>query len=403
VFLNKNDRSGLDAEAMNPGNILCALCDPSWLKNLRLDPLWPNFMGCFWLQLALFLALAVSGGLRAEIVPLGVVFKGELTPLELTYVNKGKTAVHIAQVSPSCDCIEVLQAPGNVPAGADVKLSLVHHAENTGTVEVMIQLLGDKPSEVIKTYTVAGFVADRSWILSPREAQGKGLVLIDTRDPGPFSKLHGVHAINIPAFALKTRTYWHESKLVLMDDGVSPVDLLAEAASLRQQGFAQVFVLSGGLPAWIRAGGRVEGSTQSVLEVARIFAADFARASRAGKWQVVEIGDALTPVPETANVIKLSATDNIERALVSLSRNSAPGMPPNILIIASNNASHAKIEAHLGSAGHLPVFYLNDGMKALAFFHNEQARAASNTGLVFKSAAARGVPIIAGGCSSCGH
>jgi len=372
---------------------LCDLCDPSWL----------NFIGCFWLRLAVFLALAVSGGLRAEIVPLGVVFKGELTPLELTYANKGKAAVHIVQIDPSCDCIEVPPAPIGVPAGATIKIPLVHHAENTGTVEVTIQLLGAKSSEVIKTYTVAGFVAEPSWLLSPREAQAKGLTLIDTRDLAQFSKLHSMHAINIPAFALKTRTDLRGSKLVLVDDGASPVDLLAEADSLRQMGFTQVFVLSGGLPAWIRAGGRVEGSTQSVLGVARISAADFARASRAGKWQVVEIGEALTPLPETTNVIKLSATDDIGSALVSLSKNFAQGMPPNILIIAPSNASQAKIEAHLGPAGHLPVFYLNDGMKALAFFHNEQAGAASNTGRLFKVASARSVPIVAGGCSSCGH
>jgi len=356
-----------------------------------------------WLRLSLFLAFAVSGGLRAEIVPLGVVFKGEQTPLELTYTNKGKTAVHITQIDPSCDCIEVSSAPGEVPAGATINIPLVHHAENTGTVEVTISLLGAKPSEVVKTYTVAGFVAEPSWLLSPREAQGKGLTLIDTRDLGQFSKLHMVHAINIPAFALKTRTDLRGSKLVLVDDGVSPVDLLAEASTLRQQGFTQVFVLSGGLAAWIRTGGRVEGSTQSVLGVARISAADFARASRAGKWEVVEIGEALTPLPETANVIKLSATDDIGRVLVSLSKNFAQGMSPNILLIAPSNASHAKIEAQLGPAGHLPVFYLNDGMKALAFFHHEQVESASNTGRLFKSAVARGVPIIAGGCSSCGH
>jgi rhodanese-related sulfurtransferase len=359
-------------------------------------------MGCFWLRLCLFLALAVSGNLQAGIVPLGVVFKGELTPLELTYANQGKTTVHIAQIDPSCDCIEVSPAPGDVPAGATITIPLVHHAENTGTVEVTVRLLGDKPSEVIKTYTVAGFVAEPSWFLSPREAQGKGLTLIDTRNLAQFSKLHMVHAINIPAFALKTRTDLRGNKLVLVDDGASPVDLLAEAASLRQQGFTQVFVLSGGLPAWIRAGGRVEGSTHSVLEVARISAADFARASRAGRWQVIEIGEALTPLPETTNVSKLSATDDIASALVSLARNSAQGMPPNILIIAPNNVSHAKIEAHLGPAGRLPVFYLNDGMKALAFFHNEQAGVASNTGRLFKVASARSVPIVAGGCSSCG-
>lgn len=346
--------------------------------------------------------LTVSCCLQAETVPLGVVFKGERTLLELQYTNKGKAPVHITQVSPSCDCIEVLQMPGEVRAGETIRIPLAHHASNVGTVAVTVRLEGDPASAVIETDVIAGVVADRSWLLSPREAQGRGLVLVDARNQEPFDRLHATGAINIPAFALKTRNDLRASKLVLMDDGVSPVDLLAEVATLRSQGFSQVFALNGGLPAWIRQGGRVEGATKSVLAVARISAADFARASRTGKWQVVEIGDASTSLAETVDVIKLGETDDIGRSLASLLKESAQRMPPNILIIAPNNGRHAGIEAHLGKAGQLPVFYLNDGAKALAFFHNEQIEAARNSGQLFRTRQAQGSPVIAGGCGSCG-
>jgi rhodanese-related sulfurtransferase len=352
--------------------------------------------------IAVFFAFAATGSLYAETVPLGVVFKGGRTSIELTYANNGKTAVHIGQVSPSCDCIEVSLAPEDVPAGTTIKIPLVHHAENTGTVEVTVRLQGDKPSEIIKTYTVAGFVADSSWLLSPRQAQGKGLMLIDTRSPDQFSKLRISHAINIPAFSLKTRTDLRGSKLVLVDDGVSPVDLLAAAAGLRQQGFAQVFVLKGGLPAWIREGGEVEGLIHSALAVARISAADFALAGRAGKWQVVEVGNISTPLLKSDGTIKLDDVNAIERTLVALPRDPIRALPPNILIITAQNNIQARIEAHLGSARHLPVFYLMGGVEAVKAFHDEQTGIALNSGMLFQIKPSPHSPVIAGGCSSCG-
>jgi len=323
---------------------------------------------------------------QARTVPLGVVFKGDDTIFYLPYVNRGQASVHIAHATTYCDCLEMLQAPGDVAAGETKEIPLVHHAANVGTIEVTIQLTGEDASTVIATDTVTGFVADRSWLLSPREVQqDQSVALIDTRSPDEFGRLHIAHATNIPTFALKTKTNLRLGKLVLVDDGVSSVELLAEVAVLRQQGFAQVFALSGGLPAWMRAGGRVEGSG-SVLDVARISAANFVRASRAGKWRVVEV----------------SETDAIERSLVALAADAAGGMPPHILIVAPTNASHAAIEAHLGQAGRLPVFYLTDGAPALALFHDQQIAAARNSVQLFTTKAANNAPVIAGGCSSCG-
>ncbi len=340
---------------------------------------------------------------RAETIPLGVVFKGEPTPLELTYTNRGKATVHIAQVSPSCDCIEVLQVAVDVPAGADVKIPLVHHAENTGTVEVTVRLLGDKPSELIKTYTIAGFVTDHSWLLSPREALGGGFVLIDIRSPDQFAQLHIPRSLNIPSFALDTRSDLRGRKLVLLDDGVSPADLLARVAGLRNEGYAQVFALNGGLPAWIRASGKVEGPRASVLSVAKISAAEFAWAGRNAKWRVVAIDGASIPPDVVADVVTWRATDNIGRTLASLSGDGAEGIPPNILIVAPGNGSYPKIEAQLGKARPEPVFYLNGGAKSLVLFHAEQVGAAQHTSQLYKTKLAQNTPIIAGACSSCRH
>jgi hypothetical protein len=140
-----------------------------------------------------------------------------------------------------------------------------------------------------------------------------------------------------------------------------------------------------------------------VLEVARISAADFARASRAAKWRVVTVGDVSIPAEEAADVIKLGQGDNIGNALASLAKGATQGLPPNILVVAPSYGDDAKIEAQLDRAKPGPVFYLNGGAPALAEFRQEQIEASRHTGQVFKTTIAPNAPVVAGGCGSCRH
>jgi rhodanese-related sulfurtransferase len=345
--------------------------------------------------------LALGFCLRADAEVIGVVYKGDQTFLELTYVNSGKSAVRIARITTSCDCLESLDKPTEVAAGGVLEIHLIHHALNFGSIEANVELLGASGA-AIANIPVRGFVADRSWSLSLADAQAKGSVLIDTRSAERFAQCHAAHAINIPAFAVKTRHDLKGNRLVLIDEGVDPADLLGEVVALRKQGFPTVFVLDGGLPGWIRGGGAVEGANTSVLGVSRISAAESYRSSRETKWQIVQMEKRLPAALGLDAAGQLDRPEDLEAVLVGLSKTWGKLAPPHILIVAPRDAVHAQLEARLGSAKGLPIYYIEGGAEALVRFHAQQLDVASNTGALARTTSRRNTPAIVGHCASCG-
>jgi len=352
---------------------------------------------------AVFTAFALILGccLRADAEVIGVVYKGDQTFLELKYVNSGKFSVRIAAITTSCDCLESLDKPADVPAGGTFDIHLIHHALNTGSIEIDVKLL-DKSGATIADLPVRGFVPDRSWSISREDAQTKGSVLIDTRSQAEFVQIHAANAINVPAFALKTRRDLKNSKIVLIDDGVDSTDLLEEVDSLRKHGFSSVYFVGGGLPGWVRSGGAVEGANASVLGVARITAAEFFRSNRDTKWLIVRMGEKIPASVGLSEAGQLDRAEEVDAVLGALSKTWGKQSPPNILIIAPGDSLHPKIEAHLGAEKALNVYYLKGGAEALARFHAQQVGMANNSGALARTSSRRNTAAIVRPCGSCG-
>jgi rhodanese-related sulfurtransferase len=351
---------------------------------------------------ALLAATALTLGLNAHAAALGVVYKGDQTLVELSYANPGKSPVQIGQIVPSCDCLESMDAPGQVAPAGVFKAHFIHHAQYPGSIDVDVRLLGASATETLAVYPIRGFVAERAWVASRADAIAAGALLVDTRAAAQYSEMHAARAVNVPAFALKTRSDLKKRRIVLMDDGVDPSDLLGVVEALRKQGFTEAKALEGGLPGWIRGGGAVEGSHPSVLGVARITAAEFARSSRDTPWRIVQLGD---PIPATLNleaVRRIDHPEEIGSTLSSLSATWGDRPAPHILIVASQDAVHARLEARLGTGAAFPVYYLKGGSAALARFRAEQLDASTNTGVLVKAESHQATVAIAGRCSSCG-
>jgi len=349
------------------------------------------------------LAFALCTTASTSGAPLGVVHKGDQTLLALTYVNPGKTSVRIDRIAASCDCLEVLDKPAEVAPGGVFTVHVVHHALNVGSVDVDVKLLAGASNAVIADFPVRGFIADPSWSVTREEAQARGTVLIDTRAPGPFARIHAARAVNIPAFAIKARRDLKRSRIVLVDDGVEPADALDVVASLRKLGFAGAFALEGGLPGWIRGGGAVEGPDRTVLGSARVSAADFFRSSRDTNWRIVGLGETLPASLGIGEAYPLDRPENLEGALGALSKSWGNESAPHILIISPGDGVHARLEARLGAARGLPVYYLKGGADALVRFRAQQIDAASNTGALARSLTRTETPAIASHCASCGR
>lgn len=88
--------------------------------------------------------------------------------------------------------------------------------------------------------------------------QNGAVLLVDVRPAAQFEKLRIPGSLNIPLFAIKTKTFLKRIALVLVDAGYRCGVIAAECELLRKAGF-RVRVLDGGLYGWSRNGGALEG------------------------------------------------------------------------------------------------------------------------------------------------
>ncbi len=104
---------------------------------------------------------------------------------------------------------------------------------------------------------------DPSRAISAREVlyklrQNQPITLVDVRMADEFARLHIPGSINVPLFAVKTKTFLKQAPFVLIGAGFSRRQLEKECRLLRKSGF-KASVLYGGVIAWNHGGGRIQG------------------------------------------------------------------------------------------------------------------------------------------------
>lgn len=100
-------------------------------------------------------------------------------------------------------------------------------------------------------------------------AHEDGLVVVDVRAPGDFAAGHIQAARNVPAAAIETAGLDKSGRIVVYC-GEDPCHLTSGAAAqLMSDGYANVSILAGGLPAWIAKGYPVEGGAGTTAAAAR--------------------------------------------------------------------------------------------------------------------------------------
>lgn len=343
--------------------------------------------------LGLGLAVAFACGLvsaSAATIPLGVVFTGEKAGGTVPLVNAGSQEVFFVEAVSDCPCLTVQAESAVVPAGQSRALPYTYLSKDTGRFAVQVKLQGAEPGAVLATHRLTGFVAERSWLIRAAElATDKARsdqVVVDLRAPHLFAQARLPRSVNQEAFALKTRTQWKNRPIVLVDEGCAPADLLAEVAALRAAGFREVRALEGGLAAWVRNGGVLEGVAVSAAEVAQILPAQFARSSRSNEWRVIDLA---------------TAGDDAGAELMRLPVVPPGRLPPRVLVVGDESA-YARIEGRCGASNVSRLFYLRGGPVALAEFYTRQVAMAAGPGVgVAVSQAGGDLPHVAG-CVPCG-
>jgi rhodanese-related sulfurtransferase len=191
------------------------------------------------------------------------------------------------------------------------------------------------------------------------------LTLVDVRSKKDFERLHIPGSINIPPYAVKTKTFLRSAPVVLVNEGFRYAELENECRRLAERGFA-MSILDGGLPAWKRQGGQLAGDLFALDEMKAVSPQIFFREKDYENTVVVDISPMRS---ETSTKLISYAShfpvfDNSERSMPELRKLIKKNKPfQSILLFNESGEQYEKAEKMMNRMG-IELFYLQGGVAA---------------------------------------
>ena len=203
------------------------------------------------------------------------------------------------------------------------------------------------------------------------------IVLVDVRNREEFEKFRIPGSINIPLFAIKTKTFLKHKPLILINDGYYYSPLEREYKRLKDSGFTAIWILNGGLNAWREKGATVNGDIFAQKELNRMPPQVFFEEKNYENWVVIDVSkpknqEALYLIPHT---IAIPFIDNAGKFVSSIKRiiekhEQTPFLC--FLILNENGEQYERIEKLIEETKLRNVFYLKEGLMDYKRFLKQQ-------------------------------
>jgi rhodanese-related sulfurtransferase len=204
------------------------------------------------------------------------------------------------------------------------------------------------------------------------------LLLIDVRPAAQFERYRIAGSLNIAPAFVKTKSFLAGQPFALVGEGRAQGDLEALCTSLRRAGFSQAKVMDGGLLAWRKAKGPIEGDLLEQRSLTRMSAAEFAQERASTDWLVVDLTDATAKdvqswlpgavrVPSTRDDTKLAT--NIKTVAAKRVRK---GRPQRLLIVDMDGSRRERLEPVLSRSLSQDVLFLDGGLAGWKKYWAEQ-------------------------------
>ena len=237
--------------------------------------------------------------------------------------NSGADPLVITKVRPSCDCLRVLSYPRQIAPKAAGAVLCCLAPDKVGDVSYKVFVESTDPNAPICAMIVEGRVIPASsgkgtvseWaaaispqflcrVLTPRDEScyltastvqsrlgaGEDIRIIDVRPASAFNELHVPSSWNLTLFALKAQRQLQPFPLLLVDSCGGDPALEQACRDLRKSGFSSVWILGGGLNAWRRSGGALEGNPAAMEQLGVLAPSVFEQARHFTDWVVVTTG-----------------------------------------------------------------------------------------------------------------
>jgi rhodanese-related sulfurtransferase len=222
---------------------------------------------------------------------------------------------------------------------------------------------------------------DFKWAMSARavleQFRRDKIVLIDVRSPDSFDQLRIPGSMNIPLYAVKTKSFLKDRHAVLIDEGYFYGRLEAECRKLKDAGF-HVSILFGGLNAWIETGGELDGHSFGANRINTVSPCVFHLEKDYENNVIIDISgkrnlDA-TPLPTNAVYFSVVDTNGLKLSGFYESLNGAKqsNNKYQVIVIASKDGSgYEKAKKIIREMKINNVFYLDGGFHAYSQYLND--------------------------------
>lgn len=213
-------------------------------------------------------------------------------------------------------------------------------------------------------------------------------LLIDVRRPERFSKYAIAGSLNVPAFAIKSKGFWSDKSLVLVNDGRSLSQLEGLCHRLKSKGFKQVSVMEGGLYAWHKAGFPIAGDALEISRMNRMSPSEWMSASREREWRFIDLDRSLPTLAKLLPSSEIIDYQTDKRAFLTAinqaNRSFPKGVLTGFLVVGENGDGYDAIEPLLSLSEAKNVFYLSGGTSEFASFLSRLASQMSRLAKGFK-------------------
>ena len=229
--------------------------------------------------------------------------------------------------------------------------------QQTITYADLIEKAGKSQRDISKYISVKKFAS-----------KSKKIIKVDIRPPELFNKYHITGSINLNPFELKGKNYLKAKQLVIIDSGYRFDQVESLAEDLKSKGFKSVKIVDGGITAWTRYGGRIDGDIIEAKKVNQISAQEYEIQQKYSGWLPLVIRNTnpeksvLIPIPNAIeiDVRKKSETEVIKQIDKVLSSQLEQKQEPELLLIADQNLPKW-YAATLGNKIAYPNLYVLEG------------------------------------------
>lgn len=324
--------------------------------------------------------------------------------------NKGNKALAIKSFRSSSSDLQIVSCPNSIAPHENGRLEVRWIPSGPGSIEHEINLETNRAGRNPLTYRVKGTVegspsnalqGDNNLNLPPelltRKPKKRDSTLatpvesilpksrkygeatfVDVRNRSDFEQFRIPGSINLPLFAIKTKTYLKGKSIILVNEGCSSSELEEECRRLRSSGF-MVSILEGGLNRWRLKGGPLEGNALSQKELNRVSPQVFFKERHYENWVVLCISSA--QMPEVSRLLPEAVPFNLppepEKAIAAIKslHEKDKGKPfPVFLVVGESETQEKKLERLFHKGGIVDVFFLKGGIEAYGSFLQQQAR-----------------------------